>query len=160
MTANCGAHGSAASTTMTALARSRADRALADPDRWPWPRPRICHLDARRAAGDAAHRRILCPLRREQPLVVAVASSLTELFAPTSIASASPACWTTTLHRRRCDGLFQAAADAGAARRRNSRSPMSRPTRRPAPNRRPASTPCASNATCCGRSSTLRTMPM
>ena len=90
----------------------------------------------------------------EQPLVVAVASSLTELFAP-------------PIHRERISGmlenydfiderrhgLFQAAAGAGAARRRFRAELRQGACAHAAPNRTPASTRCVSNATCCGRSS-------
>ena len=52
------------------------------PDRRARPRPRLRHLDEGSPAGDALCGESYVTFVREQPITVAVASSLTELFAP------------------------------------------------------------------------------
>ena len=97
---------------------------------------------------------------REQPLTVAVASSLTELFAP-------------KIHKERISGMlenYDFIDDKVMAyfKRRLTQAPrdadfaldyVKKHARRRAASRKPASTPCASSATCCGCSSTRCTTP-
>ena len=78
----CGANGASAWTIMTATRTARRDRALAQADRWAGARPRLRHLDAPAAAGDALRGRGVCALRARAQLLEAVASCLTELFSP------------------------------------------------------------------------------
>ena len=97
----------------------------------------------------------------EQPLVVAVASSLTELFAP-------------SIHRERISGMlenYDFIDDRVMAyfKRRLAQAPRDADfaldyhqdeCAHPRASRRPASRRCVSNATCCGRSSTRSITPM
>ncbi len=98
---------------------------------------------------------------RERTLVEAVASSLTELFAP-------------SIHRERIAGMlesydfigeramqyFRRRLDQAQPRRRLRARASSSARRRRRRHRRRQSMPCASNATCCGRNSTPCTTPM
>ena len=60
-------------------------RALAGPDRRPGPGPRLCRLLPGPSPRHPLRRGCLCPLRGERSLLEAVASSLTEMFAPAII---------------------------------------------------------------------------
>ncbi len=80
-------------------------------------RPRLRHLICRRAAGDATHRRILCPFRAR-----ATADRRRRFFAHRTLRAFDPSrahrrhAGELQLHRRSRPRLFQAPPDASAAR--------------------------------------------
>ena len=139
----------------------RRDRALAQADRRARPRSRLCGLDRRAVAGHPLCGRRLCQFR-PRPLAARSGRLVPDrnvLAGDHRRAGRGPA-EELRFRQPRHARLFHAAADPGADRRRlcsRLRQGARRYRRR---SRRSFSTPCGSNATCCGRSSTRSISPM
>ena len=146
----------ASSTTTASGRRGGRHRALAGADRCAWASTAPTSISMRGAL-PATRFAVEAYVRfvRERTLLEAVASSLTELFAP-------------AIHRERISGMLENYDFIGERameyfRRRLDQAPPRRRLRarlrqaaraHAASSSRPAWTRCASSATCCGRSST------
>ena len=98
---------------------------------------------------------------RDRPLLEAVASCLTEMFSPQIIAERVSGMLAELRFRQpRHARLFHPAADPGADRRRLCPRLRQGARRHAGKAGARCSTPYASNATCCGRSSTRSISPM